>query len=79
MIGSERRATGKLLGASRRVPPVKPVGTESDGPSYPPVQAAALSGLQTYKGTRSDLSSTARQVSKQVRNALISTPDEGDV
>lgn len=48
MIGSERRAPGKLFGASRRVPPVKPVGTESDGPSYPPVQAAALSGLQTF-------------------------------
>lgn len=47
MIGSERRAPGKLLGASRRVLPVEPVGTESDGSSYPPVQAAALSGLQT--------------------------------
>jgi len=37
MIGSERRAPGKLLGASRRVPPMEPVGTESDGPSYSPI------------------------------------------
>lgn len=75
MIGSERRTPGKLLGALRRVPPVKPVGTESDGPSHPPVQAAALSGLQTYKETRRSFNMTVRQISQQVRHVLESISD----
>jgi len=37
MIGSERRASGKLFGASRRISPLELVGAESDGSSYSPV------------------------------------------
>lgn len=49
MIGSERRAPGKLLGAPRRVTPMELIGAESDRSSYPPVQTATLSGLQIWK------------------------------
>lgn len=77
MIGGERRAPGKLFGASRRVLPVKPVGTESDGSSYPPVQAAALSGLQTYK--EPEISMTVRHVFQRIRGVLKSIADEDEV